>query len=121
MNIKKVDHIEMNVADVEKSKDFFINKLGFKLHSVIPNEGVFVCSGDALIGLFNAKAVGFTHIAFTVDDVEKAQEELIAKGLEFRRKPMVNAGTGRMITGLKDPDGNNWQLAKQVQKGAAEV
>ena len=121
MNIKKVDHIEINVADVEASKNFFIDKLGFKLFSVISGEGVFVNSGDAMIGLFNGKPLGFVHIAFTVDDVEKAQEELIKKGLEFRRKPMVDAGTGRMITGLKDPDGNNWQLAKQVQKGAAEV
>ncbi|MCJ7771311.1 VOC family protein [Candidatus Bathyarchaeota archaeon] len=121
MNIAKVDHIEINVADVEESKKFFIEKLGFKLFSVIPGEGVFVNSGDAMIGLFNGKPIGFVHIAFTVDDVEKAQAELIEKGLEFRRKPMVNAGTGRMITGLKDPDGNNWQLAKKVQKGNAEV
>lgn len=130
--IKRIDHLQMNVADVEKSKNFFIEKLGFKLHSIIPGEGVFVCSGDVLIGFFDAKdyakvhggqpePLGITHIGFEVDDVEKAQQELIDKGIEFRRKPTVNAGTGRMITGFKDPDGFTWQLSKQYQKGTVPV
>ena len=61
------------------------------------------------------------HIAFTVDDVEKAQNELASKGFQFKRAPFVNAGTGRMIAGIEDPDGNHWQLAKKLQKGTAEI
>jgi len=120
--IQKFDHLEMNVTDVEKSKNFFIDKLGFKLDSVIPGEGVFVRSGDALIGLFNARPSGVVHVAFTVDDVEKTMKEISDKGVEFRRnKPSINTGTGRMIIDFRDPDGNDWQLAKKIQKGTAEV
>ena len=112
----------MNVEDVEKMKNFFIDNLGFKLDSIIPDEGVFVSSGEALVGFFNGKPLGITHIAFTVDDVEESMKELKEKGFEFRRDPpTTNAGTGRMITSVKDPEGNNWQLAKKVKKGNAEV
>jgi len=120
--IQKFDHVEMNVKDVEASKKFFIEKLGFKLDSVLPGGGVFVRSGDALIGLFGAKPLGLIHVALTADDVEKTMKEVSDKGVEFRRsKPSVNSGTGRMVTDFKDPDGNSWQLAKKVKKGTAEV
>jgi catechol 2,3-dioxygenase-like lactoylglutathione lyase family enzyme len=130
--IKKIDHLQMNVADVEASKNYFIDKLGFKLHSVIPGEGVFVVSNDILIGFFDAAdyakvhggqpaPLGITHIGFEVDDVEKEQDELASRGVEFRRRPTVNLGTGRMISGFRDPDGFMWQLSKQHQKGTVPI
>ena len=131
--IKRIDHLQMNVSDVENAKNFFIDKLGFKLHSIVPGEGVFVSSGEVLIGLFdaeeyaqahgqqNVEPLGITHIGLEVDDVEKAQDELVSRGIAFRRKPITNAATGRMISNFKDPDGVVWQLSKLVKKGTVPV
>jgi catechol 2,3-dioxygenase-like lactoylglutathione lyase family enzyme len=99
--IQRFDHIEFNVNDVEKAKKFFVEKLGFRLHSVIRGQGVFVKSGDAIVGLFKGKPLGLVHIAMTVDDVENSVIDLGAKGVVFRTRPHANNDTGRMVCDLR--------------------
>ena len=116
----KFDHVEMNVKDVKKAMEFFIEKLGFELESVIEGEGVFVKSGDVSIGLFEGEPLGLKHIALTVDDVEKIYRELKNRGVEFLFEPLTNMYTGRMVADFKDLDGNVWQITKKIKKGLAE-
>lgn len=51
--ISKIDHINISVSDLEKSKEFYINLLGFKLETEGDLEGDWM---DRTVGLENVKA-----------------------------------------------------------------
>ena len=53
---------------------------------------------------------GFTHIGFTVDDVDAAYEQFKAGGMVFHCAPQ-DLGDGRVTYG-RDPDGNVVEIMK---------
>lgn len=52
---------------------------------------------------------GFTHIAFTVDDIHAEYERLSAQGMVFHCPPQ-NLGPDSTVTYGRDPDGNVVEL-----------
>eukprot|EP00213_Chloropicon_mariensis_P003998 CAMPEP_0197483136 /NCGR_PEP_ID=MMETSP1309-20131121/56729_1 /TAXON_ID=464262 /ORGANISM="Genus nov. species nov., Strain RCC998" /LENGTH=332 /DNA_ID=CAMNT_0043025725 /DNA_START=96 /DNA_END=1094 /DNA_ORIENTATION=- len=61
----------------------------------------------------NQKNDGFGHIAFSVDDVYKASDELLAKGVDFKKKP--DEGRMKGLAFAYDPDGYWVELVKREQ------
>lgn len=53
MNIKKIDHINISVSDLEKSKAFFTDLFGFKILNEGMLEGEWI---DKLVDLKNVRA-----------------------------------------------------------------
>ena len=119
-----VDHIELVVKDVKAHADLF-QKMGFNLLSFTPHHG-----GSAELQLpgpnqplFEIHSVGgeenigVNHIAFGVDDVNEACEELKAAGVQFDREPHLVRASGRTIANFRDPDG--WRLQLVDPKRAA--
>ncbi len=113
--ITSIDHIELIVRDVDEYVRFF-EALGFEVlqrtsHHVdsvemsLPGENQTVFEIHTVSGEEN---VGVNHIAFKVDDVREAHEELSAKGINFARGPHLVKSTGRTNANLRDPDG--WRL-----------
>jgi catechol 2,3-dioxygenase-like lactoylglutathione lyase family enzyme len=114
------DHILIVVKDLEKSIKFY-KLLGFEHLETIqrPNDRVGVMKlGPVKIELMHQKEgletyrperkitdIGFRHIGFRVNDVQKIYNEL--KGIiEFDSQPVSIAGRqGRMTVFFKDPDG----------------
>lgn len=59
--------------------------------------------------------IGFGHIGFLVDDVDKRCAELEAKGTAFQKKP--NDGNMKGLAFALDPDGYWIEIIKRGQSG----
>lgn len=115
--ISRITHITIFVTNQEEAKEFFIQKLGFELHT------------DAMMGdgqrwlTLNAKDQKDLEISLMIgtnpnqyipvlcietDNCKKEYEELSAKGVTFMAEPKEEAwGTGVVFA---DPFGNMYYL-----------
>ena len=92
MKFHKIHHVAIIVSDYEKSRDFYVNKLD-----------IFGIKGSPA-RLSYPEACGLRHLAFQVDNVERAVAELKEMGIEA--EPIrEDAFTGKKMTFFQDPDG----------------
>lgn len=117
MDLGTIHHIAINVADYDKAKDFYGNKLGFQVlgEYVFPHgtRRMDCCLGNCRLEIFwVARAVarpaepfqGYRHLCFQTADIYKTAAELRALGVaveEIRPDSMA----GGLMTFFKDPDG----------------
>ncbi|MBE6082249.1 MULTISPECIES: methylmalonyl-CoA epimerase [Tissierellales] len=113
--IKKVDHIGIAVKDLDETLKFYENVLGIKAqgNEVIEEQKVrvaFLPIGDTEIELLESteengpiskfiekKGEGIQHIAYKVDDIDKAIEEMKSKGIRMiDEKPRYGAGGAKI-------------------------
>lgn len=123
-----IDHVKYYVEDLTKVTDFYVNVLGFQIVKSSPIWNMVV-GGGVTIDIERPDDIeksksetagspqgrhghlpGHTHTAFRVPDVEKAYEELVSKGVEFRRKPFKNQDSKRTIAFFTDPEGNTLHI-----------
>ena len=123
MNLNRIDHIAIIVTDLEKARNFYVEQLGFTVvrevfrqdrNDTILNLKIGDEPDSPEIELFveknppkrvsNPEACGLRHLAFRVDDVEKAVAELEQKGIECEPIRMDPYTKNRM-TFFRDPDG----------------
>ncbi len=117
--IKKLQYTSITVTDIEKAKDFYVNKLGFKLlvERQIPggNKFIMVCpaDGDSSI-VFTMPFPNQEHkpsfgIAFITDNVEKTYDDLTKIGITFSKEP-TKTPWGGIEAFFVDPFGNSFML-----------
>ena len=121
--VQKIGHAVVNVADLEKSKHFYTDVLGFKVSdiypgSMMPGGMVFLrCNSDhhclALVGEGDvAKAKKLHHLAFelaTLDEVFRARDHLKQHGAKIVYEGRRRAGCQVSVEFL-DPDGHHLEL-----------
>ena len=115
----KQHHIAVISSDWEKAREFYIEKLGFRLIREIyrPAQNDYLRMlqlGETTLELFirpdapqrvnNPEARGLRHLAFRVEDAVAAAAWLNEQGIETEpiREDLVNGGK---FTFFKDPDG----------------
>ena len=119
MNLNTIHHVAILVSDYEKSKDFYVNKLGFEIirDNYRPNRDDYKLDlklGDCELEIFVVKnaparpsypeALGLRHLAFYVEDIEATIAELNSLGIET--EPVrVDEFTNKRMTFFSDPDG----------------
>jgi glyoxylase I family protein len=118
MQFNSVNHIAIIVSDLNISRDFYVNKLGFSVLKEIERPErlstiVYLDAGNCMIELFSfphppkrpawPEACGLRHIAFTVDDFEKTIKNLNDLGIETEAV-RNDARTGKRMTFFHDPD-----------------
>ena len=119
MNLTVIHHIAIIVSNYEKSKDFYVNKLGFQIlrENYREERGDYKLDlklGECELEIFSGKnnpkrpsypeACGLRHLAFKVDDIEKEVEELKSLGVEV--EPIrLDEITNKRMTFFQDPDG----------------
>ncbi|WP_270180344.1 SMU1112c/YaeR family gloxylase I-like metalloprotein [Alkalihalobacillus sp. CinArs1] len=117
---KKVHHVAIICSDYQRSKDFYVNVLGLTvLEETYRNEResykLDLAVGEhTRIELFSfnsaplrpsyPEARGLRHIAFEVDDIEWAAQELRRKGVTSVEEIRVDELTGKRFTFFQDPD-----------------
>ncbi|GAB1455550.1 MAG: methylmalonyl-CoA epimerase [Spirochaetia bacterium] len=113
--VVKLDHIGIAVSDLSESLKFYTDMLGMSLHGTETVEEqkvktAFLPIGDTEIELLEStapdgpiakfienKGQGIQHIAFKVDDIEAALEELKARGVRLiDEKPRYGAGGAKI-------------------------
>ncbi|OXM87264.1 SMU1112c/YaeR family gloxylase I-like metalloprotein [Paenibacillus rigui] len=120
LKLNKVHHVAIICSNYEVSKHFYTQKLGLPILHEMYREERQSYKLDLLVGettqieLFSfpdppqrvqyPEARGLRHLAFEVDDVVKAAEELEREEIEV--EPVrIDPVTGKKYTFFKDPDG----------------
>lgn len=122
MELGTIHHVAINVADYDRAKEFYVNKLGFQVlgEYVFPSgtRRMDCCLGDSRLEIFwVARAAehpaepfqGYRHLCFKAADIYKTAAELRALGIaveDIRPDPMA----GGLMTFFKDPDGLTLEL-----------
>ncbi len=119
MKLSAIHHIAIIVSDYEKSKDFYVNKLGFEIirENYRPQKDDWKLdlkvNDTTELEIFAPKnppkrpsfpeACGLRHLAFKVDDIEKIVTELNDMGISC--EPIrTDEFTNKKMTFFFDPD-----------------
>ena len=118
-----IEVIFMPVTDVDRAKDFYVNKLGFAAdHDQKVKEGLrfvqLTPEGSACSIAFGEGITKMTPgtqqgIMMVVDDVRALQQDLKQKGVDITAIDEQAWGT---FAYFKDPDGNQWTLQELPYK-----
>ncbi|MEE0138067.1 VOC family protein [Fusobacterium ulcerans] len=119
MFINKIHHAAIICSNYEKSKDFYVNILGFKiLKETYRSERKsykldLKIAGEYQIELFSfpdpperitsPEARGLRHLAFEVDDIENSVKYLNEKNI-VTEPIKIDIVTGKKYTFFRDPD-----------------
>ena len=120
MKLKSVHHIAIIASDIEKAREFYVEKLGFAVvrenYRKERDDWKLDLRVDEHTGLeiFAEKnppkrvnrpeACGLRHLAFRVESVEETVKELAEMGIEC--EPIrTDSFTGEKMTFFFDPDG----------------
>lgn len=119
MKLKKVHHVAIIASDYEKSKKFYTEILGLRpLNETYRKDRKsymldLALNDDYIIELFSfpdppkrptyPEATGLRHLAFAVDDVEAALQELKEKGIKTTAL-QIDTKTGKPMAFFFDPD-----------------
>ena len=119
MYLGRQHHIAIIASDWEKTREFYVEKLGFALIREVyrPAQDDYLRmlrQGDTTLELFirpdaprrvtDPEAMGLRHLAFHVEDIEPVVRWLNSMGIET--EPIrVDAVIGGRFTFVKDPAG----------------
>ncbi len=128
---KQIDYTMVIVSDMNRSVEFYRDKLGIPLKFQSPDWTEFVTGATTLAlhgggirqeqsGLDGKdKTAGTCSIGFNVEDVDKTYEELKARGITFVMPPTQREGEGIKLAVCVDPDGLPISFAQMVAQTAA--
>ena len=119
MKLEQIHHVAILASDYKKTKEFYVEKLGFQVIRDVYREDrddykIDLQLGDCELEVFVVKnapqrpnypeALGLRHLAFKVKDIEEAVTWLNERGIET--EPVrFDIYTQNRMTFFKDPDG----------------
>jgi len=119
MILNKIHHVAIIVSDYQKSREFYVDKLGFEVirenwRPARDDWKLDLKLGDCELEIFGMKnrpprptspeACGLRHLAFRVEEIEPVIRWLNGMGIET--EPVrVDEFTNKKMTFFKDPDG----------------
>ena len=132
INIDRVDHIGIRVADLDRAMTFY-RIFGFEEVRAADNDDVVVMKNveDVEINIiFNAnnsndnknilmdvpdKYPGYTHVAFRVTSIADTVAALNENGIEITQGPVAFGADGHVSVFLRDPDRNTLELRGRAE------
>ncbi len=119
LSLKGIHHIAIIASDYEKSKHFYTEILGFKIESEVNRAERksfkldLSLNGEYIIELFSfpdppirpsrPESTGLRHLAFKVENIEIAIEELLKNNV-LCEPVRIDELTGKRFTFFADPD-----------------
>jgi lactoylglutathione lyase len=127
-------HVALKVRDLERSLDFYVDKLGFaemmRLHK--PDGSVWLIylrvTDDQYIEIFpgaiqdrapGSDANGVNHICLGVDDIDSIVTQIRAAGIALTAQKKMGADNNYQAW-IEDPDGNRIELM-QIMPDAMQL
>lgn len=123
VTVKGVAHIGLYIKDVERSKKFYTEILGFEticeFVSLEGNKMAFVKSGNLIIELIQHKEWMdrkdglFDHIAMEVEDIDQISQELKKLGIVFEADVYFDKlvfDKGVKYQAFRGPDGEHLEI-----------
>ena len=127
MKFKNIHHVAIIASDYEKSKEFYVEKLGLEIIREVYREErdsykLDLKLGNSQIELFSfpstpsrltsPEACGLRHLAICIDSIEEVVLELKSKDIEV--EPIrIDEFTNRKFTFFQDPDGLPLELYEE--------
>lgn len=113
----------VGVTDAERAKAFYRDKLGLRLTSEEPSRALVFDAGGTTLLASLVEAVppaSYTVLGWMVENIGKAVDELMAKGISFERfqdfaqddRGVWTGPDGTRVAWFKDPDGNMLSLTQ---------
>ena len=96
--------VTLHVADIEKSKEFYLKIPGVTLIHETPGQFAMIQVGQGRLGLLQ-NVEGKFHMEFDSPDVDATYEQLMANGLTPESPPVDRPWGQRDFLAI-DPDGN---------------
>jgi catechol 2,3-dioxygenase-like lactoylglutathione lyase family enzyme len=127
--IHKIDHVSINVIDINKSIDFYTRILGLKqLQTVdcgdfdityigLPDGSrleLFDYHGKNPSNLRDESEAGLRHIAFQVEDVALHEKHLRAEGVEISLPTCELPNLGARVLLFLDPNGVTLEFCEKM-------
>ncbi|HEY0807036.1 MAG TPA: glyoxalase superfamily protein [Pseudonocardiaceae bacterium] len=119
----KLELVIIPVSDVDRAKDFYVNKIGFHAdHDQTVSEEIrFVqltppgsaCSIAFGKGITEAKPGSVEGMLMVIADADAAHAELVGRGVEV--SDVKDLPWGRFVY-FADPDGNSWSLQQLLSR-----
>jgi methylmalonyl-CoA/ethylmalonyl-CoA epimerase len=124
MKVKHIDHIGIAVKTIEQAGKFYTDILGLKIQDIenVPDQKVnvaFIPITDSEVELLESthpdgpvakyievRGEGVQHIAFRVENIEEALEELKAKGIRLIDQEPRNGAGGTRIAFIHPKETN---------------
>lgn len=119
--IIKIGQIGVPIKNVENAIEFYKDLLGLPLLFRTESMAFFECNGQRLLLSIPEKSefsISSSVLYFQVENIKKAYEELINKGVSFIDQPHVVAKMEQTETWMaffKDPEGNTHALMSELQ------
>ncbi len=128
LTVTRITHVAIKVANVDRTLDFYVKKLGFKeMFRLDRDDRLWIIylsitdtqyleifpegEGDRAPG---AERIGYNHLCLEVPDIQQTAKELEAVGVE-RTRPVVQGADGNWQTWIEDPDGHRIELMEMSQ------
>ena len=126
-----VEVVGLYVQDQDEALEFYVGKLGFRVHTDVRNGeyrwltvqhpdqpffqlGLFA-PGPPVLDAATAQSVraivakgAMPPLVLVVKDCRAAYEQMRARGVEFMQEPVDRFGT--IDAGFRDPSGNGWKM-----------
>ncbi len=132
-----IGHVAFTISNLERSLDFYCNKLGLRRAFHLDREGTpspwivyLQIAPGHFIELFpgghgenEQRSLGYNHFCLLFDDMAATLKELVARGLPISGDP-VRGQDNNWQYWLTDPDGNRielMQIAPTSPQAAADV
>jgi len=122
----KMDYVMVIVSDMNRSVEFYRDKLGFPLKFESPDWTEFQTGSTTLAlharGLAKSTAAdtggtaGTCSFGFNVDNLDKTFAALSAKGVRFVMPPKTQEAEGIKLAVCVDPDGLAISFAESLRK-----
>ena len=126
--LNKIHHIAIICSDYNKTRDFYVNKLGLKIAAEVYRKERNSWKLDLSVGdkyqieifsftdppkrVSRPEATGLRHLAFEVENIQEAVEELKNSGITC--EPVrIDEFTGKKFTFFSDPD----ELPLEIYEG----
>jgi lactoylglutathione lyase len=118
--IKGIAHLALNVTDMQKSLQFYCEKLGFKkafeirddngnpwIEYIKVSQGQFIelFYTDGSLSKGDAPGLTYSHVCLEVDDIYEIADSLKGKGLTLDVEPNQGKDLNYQCW-VRDPDGN---------------
>jgi catechol 2,3-dioxygenase-like lactoylglutathione lyase family enzyme len=129
VKIKQIDHVSINVTDIQKSLDYYGRILGLTQQQTV-NMGEFTITyfalpGNSRLELFdyhgknpaNPRAedeVGLRHIAFQVEDVAAHEAHLRSAGVQITLPTCELPDLGMRVLLFLDPNGVTLEFCEKL-------
>jgi catechol 2,3-dioxygenase-like lactoylglutathione lyase family enzyme len=106
----RVSHVMLGVSDLDRSLEFYRDKLGFTVQQQLPGF-VFLDGGSVTLALSKdiwahlGRSTGASQVVLGVDAVKAIYTALKSKGVEFMNEPRDVNGR-EWAANFRDPDGH---------------